>query len=149
MTPDEVQRIAATARRLEAAAKAAGALVSGDGRVSEATAAQLLGIPVATLRRMRYRREIVAFHIGIGDRGRVSFRLEHLAALIELSAEPEAERFSPQLDETRQEVVATPDVSAASAASSQASARGGAARPASGNRPNAEPPPPAPQREES
>jgi hypothetical protein len=77
-------RIAATERALLAACRDAGAFVSGDGRVSEATAARLLGIAPGTLRNKRsdsdnappcYRRPLAGCSY--------SYRVAELAAWIE------------------------------------------------------------------
>jgi hypothetical protein len=136
VSPELVERIRRTTEALRAAAREAGAIVSGDGRVSESTAAALLGIEVTKLRRLRYSGQLPAYHLGVNG-GRVSFRLEALATFIELSSEID--------DATRPEVGATSDVVLATVAASEPSASGGAARPASGNAPETEPPPPAPK----
>ena len=76
----EADRIAATETVLHRAAESAGAFISGDGRVPEEVAAQLLGIAAGTLANQR--------RAGSGPpffrvSGRVTYRLADLAALIE------------------------------------------------------------------
>jgi hypothetical protein len=144
VTPEERERVVATAKRLEHAARAAGVVVTADSRVSEATAAQLLGLDVRTLRRMRYKRELPSFHVALNG-SRVSYRLEHLAAWIEFALE-DAEKLSAPLVRSRREVDTRTGGASATAACSEPSARGAATAAPGQN--VATPSPPAQRQEE-
>jgi hypothetical protein len=72
-------RIEATERRLLASAREIGALISGDGRVTEDVAAQLLGIHRDTLRKWRQSGE-GPDHFRLGG---VTYSLHDLASFIE------------------------------------------------------------------
>jgi hypothetical protein len=75
--------VEATTAALTAAANESQLFVSGDGRVSEADAAGLLGYSANYLRQMRQEgKGPAAYSIGING-GRISYRLSDLAALIE------------------------------------------------------------------
>lgn len=71
--------VAATARALEEAARQAGFWISGDGRVLEADAANLIGLAPGTLANMRSA-GVAPPHFRIG---RVSYRISDLAKWIE------------------------------------------------------------------
>ena len=74
----------ATARRLLAAARAAGAVISGDFRVSETVAAGLLGIAPGTLRNLRLAGNGPrVFHTPINNSS-YSYRLDDLASWIQV-----------------------------------------------------------------
>jgi hypothetical protein len=75
--------IEATTHALTIAANEAALFVSGDGRVSEADAAGLLGYSANYLRQLRGEgKGPAAYSIGING-GRISYRLADLAAWIE------------------------------------------------------------------
>ena len=72
---------------LERAAKDRGYLVSGDGFVSEACTAELIGVEVSTLRGWRYGARPIPFRRLGGARGRVWYSLRAIATyLIECEA---------------------------------------------------------------
>jgi hypothetical protein len=73
------ERVNTTERRLLAAAAASAMTVSGDGRVSEVDAAQLLGVHADTLRKWRTAGE-GPDHFRIG--GAISYSLTDLAGYI-------------------------------------------------------------------
>lgn len=108
-------RIKATAAVFQKAARDSGAIVSADGRVSESVAASLLGISLKRIRRLRYGGELPAFELGVGD-GRISYRLEALAAFVESSTTDLAEVFD--------EVPGSADVQSTDSRSSDSSAVG-------------------------
>lgn len=68
-----------TAEQLAEACRRAGLRVTPDGRISEAAAADLLGLAPGTVRNWRSQHRPLAY-VRIG--GRVTYRLETLAALI-------------------------------------------------------------------
>ena len=72
-------RISSTTRALESAASSAGMWISGDGRVTEADAAALLGLAPGTLANLRGA-EIAPTHYRTG---RVTYRIADLAHWIE------------------------------------------------------------------
>lgn len=85
MTDEEL--IAATLAALHAACAEAGCPMSGDGRVSETTAAELLGVEAATLaKRRQCGNAPPAYRLPVGA-GRVSYRLTDLAQWIEAQRE--------------------------------------------------------------
>lgn len=76
-------RVAATARMLEAACRESAFNITGDGRIGESSAAVLLGLAEATLANKRAEGSGPAF-FRIGGHGhRVSYRLSDVAAWIE------------------------------------------------------------------
>lgn len=78
------ERVAASGRSLEAAARQAGMVVTGDGRVSENAAGELLGLAPGTLRNWRSERDgPPSYQIGVGSGSRVSYRLAELAEWLE------------------------------------------------------------------
>lgn len=77
---NEAERIDACEASLRAAARDAGAFVSGDGRVTEDVAAALLGIAPGTLANQRRAGTGPAFY---RVSGRPTYRLRTLAELIE------------------------------------------------------------------
>ena len=80
-------RVESTAAALIDAARSAGMMVTGDKRVSEADAAQLLGYAPGHLKNMRSEREGPQ-HFRVGLNGcRVSYRLFDLATWIEAKRE--------------------------------------------------------------
>lgn len=72
-------RIAETAAELERAVRAADRGLTGDGRVKEEVAAELIGMSRRNLRRLRSYGLIEGYRCG----GRVTYRLTALAAWIE------------------------------------------------------------------
>jgi hypothetical protein len=78
----EADRIAETAAMLERAVRDAGHLLTGDGRVSESVAAQLIGISTGHLRRLRRHSELPGHRLGLNG-ARISYRLVELARFIE------------------------------------------------------------------
>ena len=79
---DLQSRAEATARLLHAAVRESGAWISGDLRVSEATAAELLGFAPGTLANQRSEgRSPPFFRVA----GRPTYRLHDLATFIEAS----------------------------------------------------------------
>ena len=82
MNEDLDRRTAATAHLFLAAAREAGALVTGDGRVSEPVAASLIGHHKDTLRRWREAGEGPPF-FKIG--GSITYRLRDVAEWVEVS----------------------------------------------------------------
>lgn len=84
MTP-AADRIESTAAALADAARAAEMFVTGDGRVSEADAAQLLGYSPGHLKNMRTEgKGPPSFRVGVNG-CRVSYRLLDIAGWIEAS----------------------------------------------------------------
>lgn len=78
--PDDPDRIAACHAALAARCEAERRWTSGDGRVDAATAADLIGVALGTLRQWRYLREgPTPYRIG----GRVSYSLRDVAEWIE------------------------------------------------------------------
>jgi hypothetical protein len=71
-----------TRAALERSVREAGYAITGDGRVSECVAAQLVGVSVRHLRRLRSHGEIAGHRLGVGSGSRVSYRLSALAAVI-------------------------------------------------------------------
>lgn len=83
--PTRDDRIAATARMLEAACRESGHSITGDGRVGDVAAADLLGFTTSTLANWRTAGQGPT-HFRIGGHGhRVTYRLTDLAAWIESS----------------------------------------------------------------
>lgn len=78
--PDLAERIADCLATLEASALASSIPVTGDGRVSEADAAGLVGLAAGTLRNLRAGTCPLPFY---KIAGRVTYRLADLAAYIE------------------------------------------------------------------
>ncbi len=83
MTDPIETRIAACARRLELRCREAGAFVSGDGRVGEDVAAELLGFAAGTLANMRSAQTGPAWYRLGGGGYRVTYLLDDLARWIE------------------------------------------------------------------
>lgn len=82
---NELDRIQATARMLEAACREAGHGITGDGRVGESVAAELLGFEATTLANRRGEGKAPR-HFRIGGFGhRVTYRLVDIAEWIESS----------------------------------------------------------------
>lgn len=78
-------RVAGTARMLEAACKEAGHSITGDQRIGDNAAAELLGFTVSTMANWRTSGQGPK-HFRIGGHGhRVSYRLQDLATWIEAS----------------------------------------------------------------
>lgn len=83
MGDDLQSRIEATARVLREAASLVGMTITGDGRVGEADAAQLLGMAAGSLKNQRTEgRGPPAYMRGVAGM-RVSYRLDDLARWIE------------------------------------------------------------------
>jgi len=83
--PSLEDRINATARMLAAACREAGHSITGDGRVGDGVAAELLGFTASTLANWRSEGKGPR-HYRIGGYGhRVTYRLTDLAAWIEQS----------------------------------------------------------------
>lgn len=81
-------RVAATERLLLQSCEEQGHTLTGDMRVSEAAAAELLGITASYLKQKRGEGAAPpAYARGVGDRTRVSYRLSDLAAWIESARE--------------------------------------------------------------
>ncbi|MDP3816683.1 hypothetical protein [Pseudomonas sp.] len=88
MTESLEARIASTEKQLIAAVNELGATLTGDLRVSEEVAAQLLGTTPGGLKQARHEgRGPRAYAIGAGSRTRISYRLSELATYIEESFE--------------------------------------------------------------
>ena len=81
MTPDQESRIAYVEGMLLEAVREAGEPLTGDLRVGEQAAAQLLGVAVKTLRNWRAQLEGPRYYRA----GRISYRLRDLAEFIERS----------------------------------------------------------------
>jgi hypothetical protein len=79
---DLAARIAETTAELRAWVEQSGNWLSPDNRVHPETAAEILGVSVATLRNQRSYGTPLPFYRA-GARGRVSYRLADLAAHIE------------------------------------------------------------------
>ncbi|WP_418648799.1 hypothetical protein ACNQFN_10980 [Thauera butanivorans] len=78
---DLPRRIEATAARLEAWCRENKHWVSADGRVREATAAELVGMSAGTLRNRRCAlNPVMAFYLA---GGRVTYRIEDVATWLE------------------------------------------------------------------
>jgi excisionase family DNA binding protein len=86
MNSDE--RVEQCRLQLERAVLEAGHVLSGDNRVSESTAARLLGISQSHLRRLRHHGELVAYKCGLNG-ARVSYRLVEIASFIEATRDSE------------------------------------------------------------
>lgn len=81
------ERVATTAEALERSARQQGLALTGDGRLSEHDAAQLLGWAAGSLKNKRLEGSgPPAYQIGFGG-GRISYRITDLAAWIEGSRE--------------------------------------------------------------
>ncbi len=81
------QRIIAIARQLEAAAREARMTITGDGRIGESDAAELLGLEAETLKKRRHEgRAPTAYGLCVG-RSRVSYRFADIAHWIEATRE--------------------------------------------------------------
>lgn len=80
-------RIEATAARLRAACDAQGVFITGDDRISEASAAALLGYAAGSFKNMRHLGSGPAFYNRPLAGSRVSYRLEALAAWVEEARE--------------------------------------------------------------
>jgi hypothetical protein len=78
--PDLAERIADCLATLEATARASTIPITGDGRVSEPAAAELVGLAAGTLRNLRAGSCPLAFY---KVAGRVTYRLADLAEFIE------------------------------------------------------------------
>lgn len=78
--PDLADRIVDCLATLEATARASSIPVTGDGRVSEAAAAAMVGLAAGTLRNLRAGSCPLAFY---KVAGRVTYRLADLAEFIE------------------------------------------------------------------
>ena len=79
----ESDRVEACRAALEAACREAGAFITGDGRVGEEVAAQLLGLAVGTMANKRSEGVSPPYY-RIGCNGhRVTYRLADLAAWVE------------------------------------------------------------------
>lgn len=84
-TPSLEDRISATARMLEAACRESGHSITGDGRVGDVVAGDLLGFTASTLANWRVEGKGPRyFRIG-GHGHRVTYRLTDLSAWIEES----------------------------------------------------------------
>jgi hypothetical protein len=82
--PDLAERIADCLATLEGTARASATPVTGDGRVSEADAAGLIGLAAGTLRNWRNGHSPLPFYRA---GGRITYRLSDLAAYIEKARE--------------------------------------------------------------
>jgi hypothetical protein len=77
------ERAQRTERMLGEAARALGAVVSGDGRIAELDAARLLGLSVSRLKQLRAEGAgPAAYRLGLNG-CRLSYRLADLAAWLE------------------------------------------------------------------
>jgi hypothetical protein len=84
---DFLARVDETEARLANAAREAGAFISGDGRISEADAAKLLGYTREHLKHKRHEgRAPRYFHIGLNG-SKVSYRLRAIAFWLEQQAD--------------------------------------------------------------
>lgn len=80
---DPLARIEACRRALEATCRESGAFISGDGRIGEEVAAELLGVASGTLARRRTEGTgPPSYRLGGGGH-RVTYHLDDLAAWIE------------------------------------------------------------------
>lgn len=79
---NEAERIEAAARLLRGAAREVG-IVTGDDRVSEAVAAQLLGLTQGGLKNLRHEGDApTAYRVPVGG-SRTSYRIADLAKWVE------------------------------------------------------------------
>lgn len=83
-TTRQIQNIEQTAAAFKAYAAEHGMTVSGDGRVSEKDAAVLVGYSYGYLKALRLNGE-GPVHFAAARRSKVSYRMEHLAAWVEMS----------------------------------------------------------------
>lgn len=79
--------VEATTAALRASALEQKMIVSGDGRISEKDAARLIGYSAGYLKALRLAGNGPVHFAVNGKRSRVSYRMEHLAAWIEMSRE--------------------------------------------------------------
>jgi len=80
-------RVTSTTARLRAACEAQGVFITGDDRISEASAATLLGYAPGSFKNMRHLGSGPAFYNRPLAGSRVSYRLEALAAWVEEARE--------------------------------------------------------------